>query len=151
MRRKPIRVLIASVSVHERRVVESILKETGLTTVAVDDAEDATRELSADGAAGVLVIDSGLLEAAHDLRWREFRRRHPNVGAAVPRPTATAARNPATPASAAAPPSPHRRTDPQNEAKTTTGREFAAAPNKAGHHGAGSRSPAVPGASQTSD
>jgi hypothetical protein len=76
-------VLIASVSLYERRIVESMLKKTGFTTLAVDDAEDAARELSANGAAGVLVIDSGLLEAAHDAQWREVRVLHPKLGAAV--------------------------------------------------------------------
>jgi len=74
-------VLIAGVSLHERRIVQSILKTTGLTTVIVDDAEDAARELSAES--GVLVIDSGLLVAVHDSQWREFRNRHPGLGAVI--------------------------------------------------------------------
>lgn len=76
-------VLIAGVSLHERRSVESILKKTGLITVVVDDADDAARELAANGKSGVLVIDSGLLEAAHDSQWRQLRTRHPGLGAAV--------------------------------------------------------------------
>jgi CelD/BcsL family acetyltransferase involved in cellulose biosynthesis len=76
-------VLIAGVSLHERRMVESTLKKSGLTTVAVEDAEDAARELSAKGVWGVLVIDSGLLQAAHDPQWRQLRSRHPGLGAAV--------------------------------------------------------------------
>lgn len=83
MSRTPRLVLIASVSPHERRGVESSLKSTGYTTVAVHDARDAARELAAGGELGVLVIDSGLLEATHDSQWREFRTRHPELGAAV--------------------------------------------------------------------
>jgi hypothetical protein len=75
--------LIAGVSLHERRSVESILKKTGLTTVVVDDAEDAARELAANGTSGVLVIDSGLLEAAHDSQWRQLRTRQPGLAAVV--------------------------------------------------------------------
>jgi len=83
MHQDPPLILIASVSLHERRIVESTLKKTGLATVAVDDAEDAGRELSANGASGVLVIDSGLLEAAHDSQWRQLRTRYPGLGAVV--------------------------------------------------------------------
>jgi hypothetical protein len=74
-------VLIASASPHERRVVGSSLKETGFTILAVDDAEDAGREVvSANGFSCVLVIDSGLLEVCHDSQWRDFRVRHPGLG-----------------------------------------------------------------------
>jgi hypothetical protein len=83
MGRTPPVVLIASASLHERRMVESILKKTGFTTLLIDEAEDAVKELSTNGAAGVLVIDSGLLEAAHDAQWRELRMRYPALGAAV--------------------------------------------------------------------
>lgn len=83
MHQDPPLVLIAGVSLHERRIVESTLKKTGFTTVAVDDAEDAGRELSANGGSAVLVIDSGLLEAAHDSQWRQLRTRHPGLGAVV--------------------------------------------------------------------
>ena len=77
-------VLIASVSPHGARQVESILKETGLSTTRVGDAEEAAKELAATDTAGVLVIDSGLLEARHDAQWREFRMRHPDVRTARP-------------------------------------------------------------------
>jgi hypothetical protein len=83
MHREPPLVLIAGVSLHERRIVELTLKKTRFTTVAVDDAEDAARELAAKGAWGVLVIDSGLLDAAHDPQRRQLRMRHPGLGAAV--------------------------------------------------------------------
>jgi hypothetical protein len=76
-------VLIASASLHERRLVESTLERSGFTPVGVDDAEEAGRELAANGASGVLVIDSGLLEAAHDSQWRQLRTRHPGLGAVV--------------------------------------------------------------------
>ena len=83
MRREAPLVLLVGVSLYELRIVESTLRATGFKTVAVQDADHATRELSANEALCVLVIDSGLLEAAHDPQWREFRRRHPGVGAAV--------------------------------------------------------------------
>jgi hypothetical protein len=76
-------IMIAGVSLYERCIVESVLKNTGFTAVAVQDAEDAERELAACGASGVLVIDSGLLEAAHDPQWRQLRIRHPGLGTAV--------------------------------------------------------------------
>ncbi|HXK22769.1 MAG TPA: hypothetical protein VMS55_08860 [Myxococcota bacterium] len=76
-------VLIACVSAYEHRAVESSLKKTGFTTVAVDDAKEAAKEFSANGASGVLVIDSGLLEAAHDSQWRQLRTLHPALGAVV--------------------------------------------------------------------
>jgi CheY-like chemotaxis protein len=76
-------VLVASVSPYERRSVQSSLKRTGFTTVAVDNAEDAVRELAANGVSCVLVIDSGLLEAAHDAQWRHLRARHSTLGAVV--------------------------------------------------------------------
>lgn len=82
MRRGPL-VLIASVSLQERHLVEAILKRAGLTTVAVDDAEDAAREILSNGTSSVLVIESGLLEAAHDSQWRQLRARHPEIGAVV--------------------------------------------------------------------
>jgi hypothetical protein len=83
MHRDPPLVLIAGVSLHERRIVQATLEKTGFTAVVVDVAEDAARELSANGASGVLVIDSGLLQAAHDSQWRELRTRNPGLGAVV--------------------------------------------------------------------
>lgn len=83
MNHDPPLVLIAAVSSHERRIVESSLTKTGFTTLAVDDAEDAATELAANGASWVLVIDSGLLEAPHDSQWRVLRARHPGLGAVV--------------------------------------------------------------------
>jgi CheY-like chemotaxis protein len=83
MNHDPPLVLIAGVSPHERRIVESSLKKTGFTTVAVDDAEDAATELAANGTSCLLVIDSGLLEATHDSQWRVLRARHPGLGAVV--------------------------------------------------------------------
>jgi DNA-binding response OmpR family regulator len=76
-------VLVASVSPYERRSVESSLKRTGCTTLAVHDAEDAARELAANGPSCVLVIDSGLLEAAHDAQWRRLRAHHATLRAVV--------------------------------------------------------------------
>ena len=76
-------VLIAGVSPHERRSVESSLSETGYTTRAVNDAEHAATEFVANGTSCVLVIDSGLLEADHDPQWRSLRADHPRLGAVV--------------------------------------------------------------------
>lgn len=83
MLQQPPLALIAGVSPHERCIVESILKKTGFTTLIVDDAEDAARVIATGATAGVLVIDSGLLEAAHDSQWRQLRMRHPGLGTAV--------------------------------------------------------------------
>ncbi len=78
-------VLIASVSLHERRKVEAALKQTGFTCLGMDDARGAERELDAMDDPAVLVIDAGLLEAAHDAQWRELRLRRPELGAVVRR------------------------------------------------------------------
>jgi hypothetical protein len=50
MHREPPLVLIAGVSLHERRIVELTLKKTSFTMLAVDDAEGAVRRLAAKGA-----------------------------------------------------------------------------------------------------
>jgi hypothetical protein len=78
-------ILIASVSLHERRRVEAMLKATGFTTVGVGDAREAERELEAMEGTALLVIDAGLLEATHDAQWRDLRLRRPELGAVVRR------------------------------------------------------------------
>lgn len=75
-------VLIAAVSSHERRAVESLLERTGLATRGVDDAVSALVEIAGNDRT-VLVIDAGLLEAAHDGQWRALRARHPALAAVV--------------------------------------------------------------------
>jgi hypothetical protein len=77
-------VLIAGVSAHERRAVESTLESSGFGTVLVNDARHAEKELAVNGSC-VLVIDSGLLQAPHDGQWRNLRSRHPQLGTVVRR------------------------------------------------------------------
>jgi hypothetical protein len=75
-------VLIAGIP-YERRLVESGLKARGFATRPVEAAEDAAKELAANGSGCVLVIDSGTLEAPHDLQWRGLRAQHPELGTVV--------------------------------------------------------------------
>jgi hypothetical protein len=76
--REPV-ALIACVSLHERRIVKSMLR--GFPALVVEDAQAAATQLAADGE-GVLVIDAGLLEG-HDSQWRQLRAQHPELSAVV--------------------------------------------------------------------
>ena len=76
-------VLIASVSPHESRLVERALSQSGWTLLPVDDAGRATRALDGGERNTVLVIDSGLLEMAHDSQWRVLRAHHPELRTVV--------------------------------------------------------------------
>jgi hypothetical protein len=76
-------VLTATVSRGDRRALELVLKEAGFEVRGVDGAGDADTELSSHSGRCVLVIDSGLLNMAHDAQWRFLRERHPELCAVV--------------------------------------------------------------------
>ena len=76
-------VLIATASLDDGRDVERSLAKTGWSVRRVPNAPEAERHLNGGGAPAVLVIDSGLLEMAHDSQWRELRQSHPSLGAVV--------------------------------------------------------------------
>jgi hypothetical protein len=76
-------VLIASVSLHEGRLVERALKNTGWILLRVEDADEAAREVDGGARGVVLLIDAGLLEAPHDGQWRDLWSRHPELGTVV--------------------------------------------------------------------
>lgn len=76
-------VLIASVSAYERHRLELALKRTGWTLCVTPTAEEASRAYAAHDGSSVLVIDSGLLEMAHDPQWRVLRSDLPELGAVV--------------------------------------------------------------------
>jgi hypothetical protein len=83
-------VLIASVSLHEGRLVQRALGTNGWTLLRVEDAAEAARRLDGGARRAVLVIDAGLLEAGHDAQWRSLRSQRPELGTVVrclgPRP-----------------------------------------------------------------
>ncbi len=76
-------VLIASVSPDDGLRLETKLNGSGWDLQQVGNAHDAARRLNGNGNGAVLVIDSGLLEMAHDGQWRELQRRYPNLGTVV--------------------------------------------------------------------
>lgn len=76
-------ILIASASAHERDHLERSLKKTGWDFRGVGNAAEADRACAVHCGASVLVIDSGLLEMAHDPQWRILRDRNPQLGAVV--------------------------------------------------------------------
>lgn len=76
-------VMIASVSLHESRLLERALGSSGWELLLVDDAEEAVRQIDGGDAEGaVLVIDAGLLEM-RDPQWRRFREQHSELGTVV--------------------------------------------------------------------
>lgn len=76
-------ILIASASAYEQDRLGLDLEKTGWNLRGVEDAEEAARACAAHNGASVLVIDSGLLEMAHDPQWRVLRTRQPQLGAVV--------------------------------------------------------------------
>jgi hypothetical protein len=77
-------VLAASVSVADRRWVERTVKDGGYEVRGVGGADEADEQIDGRAAARcVLVIDSGLLEMAHDGAWRDLRTRHPGLRVVV--------------------------------------------------------------------
>ncbi len=80
-------ILIANRSPSERLLLELELEKTGRSVHSVGDTLAAERVCTRNGGASILVIDSGLLEAAHDAQWRELRGRHPELAAVVCCPT----------------------------------------------------------------
>jgi len=75
-------VLIASASPYERQRLGRALEKTGWKLREVKDVNEAIPSCAADGGSGVLVIDSGLLEAPHS-QWRTLRSLHPWLSAVV--------------------------------------------------------------------
>lgn len=76
-------VLIASVSPSDGQALEVAFKELGWDRVLVHDAADAADQIDDRGRPAVLVIDSGLLEMAHDPQWRMLRVNNPELGTVV--------------------------------------------------------------------
>jgi hypothetical protein len=76
-------VIVASASHYERLRTEYELEKTGRSVCCVTDTMAAESLVSENGGTSILVIDSGLLEAAHDAQWRELRGRHPELAAVV--------------------------------------------------------------------
>lgn len=76
-------VLAASVAVGDRRWVERTVKDGGYEVRGVVGAEEADEQIDGNARRCVLVIDSGLLEMAHDGVWRELRTRHPELRVVV--------------------------------------------------------------------
>jgi hypothetical protein len=80
---EPLLVLAASVAVEDRRWVERTVKDGGYEVRGVADAGEAAERIDGNAGRCVLVIDSGLLEMAHDCAWRELRTRHPQLRVVV--------------------------------------------------------------------
>jgi hypothetical protein len=77
-------VLASSVSLCERRALESLLKPAGFEVRGVECADEARDEISGHGGgACVLVIDSGLLVMKEDAQWRLFRALTPDLGTVI--------------------------------------------------------------------
>jgi hypothetical protein len=76
-------ILIASVSAYEQHRLGLTLEKTGWNVRVVEDAKEAAKACADHNGASILVIDSGLLEMAHDPQWRILRSGHPQLGAVV--------------------------------------------------------------------